>query len=108
VVLAQFARICAQRLREHDIIARLGGEEFVVLLPETDARHAGQVAEDLRGLIASGVIEVDGGVRLAITCSFGLASLDEAPDATLDGLLSMADKRLYRAKESGRNRVCID
>ncbi len=94
--------------RDVDWIARYGGEEFLVVLPETAVSQAARVAEKLRNAVASTPLVYQGG-QLSITSSFGAAGLDhtgaEAATATLEELLKTADDNLYRAKDSGRNRV---
>jgi diguanylate cyclase (GGDEF)-like protein/PAS domain S-box-containing protein len=108
-VLRALARLCGQALREEDFIGRLGGEEFAVMLPETDAINALEVAERIRHLIATAVIDTeseDGAATLSPTCSFGVAILRD-DDSSHEHLLARADKALYEAKENGRNRVCF-
>lgn len=108
-VLRALARLCGQVLREEDFIGRLGGEEFAVMLPETDAINALEVAERIRHLIASAVIETeseDGEATLSPSCSFGVAILRD-DDSSHEHLLARADKALYEAKQNGRNRVCF-
>jgi len=91
-------------IRSVDACARLGGEEFAVLLPDTALETAGLVADRLRaGLDAS--IALDGGRgRVAYAVSIGLAGLQ--PGESLAGVLARADAALYAAKAAGRNRVC--
>jgi diguanylate cyclase (GGDEF)-like protein len=91
-------------LREGDILARYGGEEFVVLLPFDPIQIGMSVAERLRKVIAHQSINT-GEHTLHLTISLGIATLDRAT-TTLNDLLVSADKALYRAKETGRNRVC--
>lgn len=90
--------------REIDVVARLGGEEFAVLLPGSDLLQAVGVAERIRGLIETDSVRSleDGTFRFTI--SIGVAELDCADENGLD-LLGRADAALYEAKESGRNRV---
>jgi diguanylate cyclase (GGDEF)-like protein len=102
-VLRKLARSLRQQLRDVDLSARFGGEEFVLLLPDTDAPGARQVAEKVRLAVEEGT----GGTvhpELAVTVSVGVAMLAPGDDAT--DLLARADAMLYRAKQSGRNRVC--
>lgn len=102
-VLRELARISRTALRELDILGRLGGEEFGVLLPETDAGPAMEVAERLRRAIEQSPIATGAG-EMRITVSIGAAtSKDEAE--TVETLLKRADVALYEAKQSGRNRV---
>lgn len=104
-VLKTFARVCLEVLRKIDVIGRVGGEEFVVLFPETSLEQALEVAERLRHAIASTTVHIESGVCIRFTVSMGLAALDNN-DINLDGLLTHADKALYQAKYSGRNKVC--
>jgi diguanylate cyclase (GGDEF)-like protein len=106
-VLKKLAEVCGNTLRDVDIVGRLGGEEFAILLPETDMNDAKDVAERLRNAIASAKVPLSTGDQpLQFTVSIGLASL-ASKDDNLDVLLNLADKALYEAKNSGRNRVCI-
>ncbi len=102
-VLMKFAETCKRTMRSIDIAGRLGGEEFAVLLPETDMTQAFEAAERLRQQLARESIEVSDSV-LAFTASIGVATLSSGQDS-LDSLLATADKALYEAKRSGRNRV---
>jgi diguanylate cyclase (GGDEF)-like protein/PAS domain S-box-containing protein len=106
LVLVKLAEVCRQTLREVDIIGRVGGEEFVILLPETDLAEATEVAERLRESIAISRVPLEGGLPLHFTVSIGVTSLISKDD-NLDVLLNRADMALYKAKESGRNRVCV-
>ncbi len=105
VALTSLAGACRSLLRSSDVLGRLGGEEFVVLLPETPVRQAAEAGERLRGTIAGHVVEAEG-VALRITASLGVAEWDEA-DSTLDGLLRRADAAMYLAKTGGRDRVVV-
>jgi diguanylate cyclase (GGDEF)-like protein len=94
-------------VRSIDMASRFGGEEFVLLMPETDVDVAGYAAERLRADVAALNIIGDDGQRIALTISIGVAKADPdglAPD-TMSSLLIRADKALYRAKHEGRNRV---
>ncbi len=97
-VLVQLAGIVSGCIRNADVLARWGGEEFLVLLPETDRAMALQTAEKLRASVASAVFDVG-----AITCSFGVAQHIEGD--TAETLVARADHGLYRAKRNGRNRI---
>ncbi len=103
LALAQVARICRATLRSGDLVARWGGEEFVVLLPETGAGGAGQLAERLRTAIATDPAHHEGR-PIPITVSIGVAELNSG-DVGLDGLVGRADEALYAAKRAGRNVV---
>jgi diguanylate cyclase (GGDEF)-like protein len=100
-VLAAVGAVLREGLRESDFIGRMGGEEFVMLLPATDLAGAVEAAEKIRKAVAA--LEIPG-VERAITISIGIAVIPEhAGDA--DGVLRAADRALYAAKEGGRNRV---
>lgn len=101
-VLAQFGQIIAGGIRRRDIAARLGGEEFVVLLPDTAPDAALQLAERLRHTLEHTPMAVLPGVH-RVTASFGVATL--RPGEDLDSLLMRADHVLYAAKNRGRNCV---
>jgi diguanylate cyclase (GGDEF)-like protein/PAS domain S-box-containing protein len=104
--LRKLSEVCIATLREIDIIGRYGGEEFVVLLPETDSLRALEAAERLRHALAEADVPLAGGDLLRFTVSIGVTNL-AATDADLDSVLKRADKGLYEAKNSGRNRVCV-
>jgi diguanylate cyclase (GGDEF)-like protein len=105
-VLKVVASRCSAALREDDLIARLGGEEFVVLLPATDAGEATMIAERLRAAIANGAISA-GAAAIDVRASIGGSLLASSIDM-LDMLLDRADAALYRAKREGRNRVMFE
>jgi diguanylate cyclase (GGDEF)-like protein len=102
-VLVDFATLVQAQLRVIDQLARIGGEEFVLLLPGTDAKGAQQVAERIRRLLEQRVMPIPGG-SLRYTSSFGIAEL-ELQHPGLDRWLARADAALYAAKGNGRNRV---
>lgn len=98
-VLRETARICESNVRHTDWLARWGGDEFVLITPETGPAAAYQVACKLKQAIAS----YDFGMDRSVSVSVGLTSLDLSDD--LDGFLRRADAMLYGAKREGRNRV---
>ncbi len=102
-VLKQIARILRASLRDRDVAARTGGEEFSLWLPDTDLTDALEVAERVRKKVESTIMDWQG-KSLRVTCSGGIATF---PDAVGDirNLYPAADRALYRAKERGRNRV---
>lgn len=106
LVLQALSRMCVAALRDVDIIGRMGGEEFAVLLPETPLDKAAEAAERLRETIARNGIVIEDGLVLHVTASFGVAT-SSGQETSMDLLLHQADTALYQAKESGRNRVCI-
>ena len=102
-VLIAFADLLRAHGRDVDVAARLGGEEFGVLLPETGLDGASTVADRLRRSLAELQIPLGVGEKVAVTASFGVAELRDAQ--SVDSLLRAADSALYRAKEHGKNRV---
>jgi diguanylate cyclase (GGDEF)-like protein/PAS domain S-box-containing protein len=103
-VLRQAADICQSSLRGSDFMGRVGGEEFVLLLPDTPPTNAYYVAERMRTHLCETSIELENGTRLNITASFGVASMNE-DDSDFDALLERADEAMYHAKHDGRNQV---
>ncbi|RAU43237.1 MULTISPECIES: sensor domain-containing diguanylate cyclase [unclassified Pseudomonas] len=104
-VLIGFSDDVRRCLRESDIICRWGGEEFIILLKDTNTHGARRVAEKIR-LLAEQHTYVFGGAALQVTVSLGVTEL-HAGD-TLQSLIARADQALYSAKQSGRNRVCTE
>lgn len=104
-VLRRVARTITRSLRESDLAGRIGGEEFGLVLPETELNAAQNICERIRSAVANIQFEVDGAI-LQVTCSIGLAS-DFSEFQGAGELLVLADKALYKAKKLGRNRaVC--
>src|SRR4029079_11120707 len=104
-VLREFAMRIKKSIRGIDLSCRYGGEEFVVVMPETDMAVAAMVAERLRRRIAAEPFGSQKGSRnLTVTISIGIAALS-GKDDTAAGVLKRADQALYRAKRDGRNRV---
>lgn len=101
-LLRHLAQAIQAELRFTDVSARYGGDEFIVLLPDTPAKGALEVAERIRNRIAGAALDY-GGKRLAASVSIGIASFPE-DGGTLDALASHADRALYSAKQDGRNR----
>lgn len=101
-VLQHFAEVVRQSLRRGDAAGRLGGEEFAVLLPGTGIEDGRALAERLRERIEAQPAATSEG-DIAVTVSIGVAALGDRPEQALD----QADSALYRAKSSGRNRVCV-
>ena len=101
--LKAFARVCRQALRESDLIGRMGGEEFAVLLDPIEPAHAADVAEKLRERVSSTPIRLKK-TELKLTISIGLA-LSQPDEAQFAELLKRADQALYWAKHGGRDRV---
>jgi len=103
-VLAAISKRMQQVLRRSDILGRYGGDEFVVLLPETGQEGARRMTERLREAVARNV-ETIGKLDLPVSLSVGVASSFGMTNVTLDQLLQRADKALYTSKQSGRDRV---
>lgn len=101
--LRGFAKTCTRLLRHIDILARLGGEEFALLLPGTDEFGAASVVEKLRQAVQD-ITVVEGRNRFHFSASFGVAQM-EARDEGAQDCLARADKALFAAKQAGRNRV---
>ncbi|HEY8577129.1 MAG TPA: PleD family two-component system response regulator [Devosia sp.] len=106
-VLREFATRLKRNIRGVDLACRFGGEEFVVLMPDTDIVQAELVAERVRQSISERVFEVNAGRPLAVTVSAGV-TLNESDADTPETLIKRADVALYRAKREGRNRVVFD
>lgn len=106
-VLREFAARLRRNIRGVDLACRFGGEEFVVLMPDTDAAQAETVAERVRQAIAERPFEVGLPRPLTVTVSVGVA-LNESLSDTPETMVKRADVALYRAKRSGRNRVIFD
>jgi diguanylate cyclase (GGDEF)-like protein/PAS domain S-box-containing protein len=101
--LIAFTTIFQKHIREIDVFARFGGDEFVLLLPETNQEQAFVVLERIRLALSTQPIDLDG-KPVALTFSSGIASLS-GDQQSIDSLLSQADQALYRAKEAGRNNI---
>lgn len=106
IVLQEIAQVCESSLRPYDVIARFGGEEFVVLLLNTALPEACTVAERIRENVAVTTIELTSGESIRSTISLGIG-LFTPPDPKCINLLSRADKALYKAKNKGRNQWAI-
>lgn len=103
-VLQSFSQTCLKTLREIDIIARIGGEEFAVLMPETTSEQGLDAAERLRVALAESEVVMERGESLHFTVSIGVTCLCAA-DQNIDAVLSRADEAMYQAKHAGRNTV---
>lgn len=104
-VLRHVVTTVQRRLRGHDLLARFGGEEFVVLLPATALAAATLVAERVRNELENNPARIDQLAPMPTTCSFGVACTDDLPGPP-EELLIAADTAMYAAKHAGRNRVC--
>ena len=106
-VLREVARRLQRNTRGIDLACRLGGEEFVIVMPDTGMERARQVGERVRECIAGEPFQADQGVEVAVTASVGVATLSGELDS-FAGMFKRADRALYAAKRGGRNRVVAD
>jgi diguanylate cyclase (GGDEF)-like protein/PAS domain S-box-containing protein len=105
-VLQAIANTCKAILRKIDIVARIGGEEFAAMLPETTLELALEIADRMRLAIAGLVTELAPGEKVRVTASIGVARY-EPTDVDLDRLMARADAALYASKHAGRDRVSV-
>lgn len=108
LVLKGVAQLCQEALREVDVLGRIGGEEFAILLPQTSGEVALEVAERIRQAVKNAGIRISpqaDALPIHVTVSIGVSTLGTA-GITLDALLQAADTALYQAKKSGKDRVC--
>jgi len=106
-VIVYFANKLKEIQRTSDISCRYGGEEFVLLLPNTSLENATIVAQKLRSTIELSTLKISSTQEIQFTISLGVASVDFMNDTTIEPSLKKADEAMYRAKNSGRNKVCI-
>jgi diguanylate cyclase (GGDEF)-like protein len=105
-VLQQVAKVLREDLRNYDRVGRWGGEEFILILPETQLDDAIVVAERIRVKIAGMKISLETGETLSVRISLGVACTSSHTSSLLK-LIDAADQAMYQAKQMGRNRVCI-
>lgn len=106
-ILQQISEIIMERIRPSDIFARFGGEEFIILMSNTDAETAYASADNLRLAVAGHEFYSDDRLRFSVTISSGVATFHGEPEVTVDNILGRADAALYRAKANGRNVVIL-
>jgi len=104
--ICQVAHTCRQLVREIDLTGRLGGEEFVIVLPDTSLSGAVNLAERLRKTVEEDKIQADDHSYFSISVSIGVSAYNKS-ESTFENMLSRSDQALYKAKEMGRNRVVI-
>lgn len=105
-VLREVSRRMQSSVRSYDSIGRYGGEEFVIVLPDSEAISGTQQAERLRNSVGEKPVETDG-LMISVTLSLGVAVMSQNHSDDYQALLRVADSALYRAKESGRNQTCM-
>jgi diguanylate cyclase (GGDEF)-like protein len=101
----------AEFIKEHvsgqtDMIARYGGDEFLIVIPNMNAKQTAQLAEKLRKRLSENIFSLEGNIETRITASFGVAAYPEQAESLSD-LIGMADKAMYEVKGKNRNGVCI-
>ncbi len=106
LALRSFAKILSTVIRECDRAGRYGGEEFLVMLPETGLEQAGQMAERLVSGMRTIPVEIGGGDSIHLTVSMGVAGYPQHGN-NRDQIISAADKAMYSAKRAGRDRLCL-
>jgi diguanylate cyclase (GGDEF)-like protein len=104
-IIKELANIFMELTRESDIVVRFGGEEFLILLPDTDISGAALIAKKIRETVYSSELIIEDGSVIKCTISIGVASCDCVVDTNIDSLVHTADEALYAAKKSGRNTV---
>lgn len=107
IVLKEFSKRFSNNTRTVDLACRLGGEEFMIVMPDTDIARAFQVGERLRSAVAASPFTVSDSQSINVTASVGLATLESRKD-TSETMFKRADQALYAAKRRGRNRVEAD
>jgi diguanylate cyclase (GGDEF)-like protein/PAS domain S-box-containing protein len=105
LVLQAVSAVCEHAVRAGDLVSRIGGEEFAILLPDTGPERAMEIAERLREALAEHITTLEDGSTVNVTASLGVTTLQDH-DSPFETLLEQADQAMYRAKRQGRNQVC--
>jgi diguanylate cyclase (GGDEF)-like protein len=104
-VLRETANIIKQTLRSSDIVSRYGGEEFIVLLPETTKDKAFELAERIRQKVENNIMKMENEADFRTTVSIGISAVDSNRDKNIDESIKRADMAMYKAKQLGRNTI---
>ncbi len=107
-VLVVLSHLLGENQRESDVLCRYGGEEFVILLPNTSLENAIDIAQKIRMKVESLSVPIDSKQIFSFTISLGVADIDVSNEKDIQSALIRADKALYKAKETGRNKVCFE
>lgn len=107
-VIMIFTSMLQKFTRKSDVISRWGGEEFVILLPETNIDGAVVISQKIRAEIENATLDLPNDKKLKFTVSIGVSLVDNINDKSIESTIYRADKALYEAKGSGRNKVCIN
>ena len=107
-MLKEVVRVIKRSIRNEDIVIRWGGEEFLVILNDLPSQKAKDVAERIRQNVENNIIELPNGEKLNVTVSIGVACTQREGNFFFEELFKIADKRLYKAKNTGRNKVVAD
>ena len=106
-VIVTLSKLLLESQRKSDIVCRYGGEEFVILLPNTPLQNATNIAQKIRKLVESLSITLPSGADFKFTISLGVAQIDVENEENIESALKRADEALYKAKNNGRNKVCV-
>lgn len=106
-VLINLVNLCQHNIRSMDYLARFGGDEFIILMPDTDSRSALETAERLREMVAEKPMTTSENTEVPVTISMGISNWTYDSPLNIKALLNQADKALYQSKEAGRNRVSV-
>ena len=107
LVLIELANILLNQSRKSDIVCRFGGEEFIILLPQTNLEGADFMAEKIRKYIEKSILSLDDSKQLKFTISLGVSQVNILVDKNIEDCIKRSDDALYEAKDLGKNRVCV-
>ena len=107
LVLIELANILLNQSRKSDIVCRFGGEEFIILLPQTNLEGADFMAEKIRKYIEKSTLLLDDSKQLKFTISLGVSQVNILVDKNIEDCIKRSDDALYEAKDLGKNRVCV-